>query len=619
MIQTTTKEYPKTWLIFLVILLVGTFLRLYRLDSYSIFFDEKSTMVVSQGIVLEGANQKKVFSTRTLSVPEFWKAPVLNYQPKKILRSFTYQETFKQRSFTPQEFWETKSIEDYYEAMNRSDIGNSPFYYLLLHGWMDIFGLSDFSARSFSVLFSVLIIGMTFLFGRRFFSANTGLIASGIVAIEPFFIAYSHQARNYSLTFFLTLLATYLFLQIIENNAGRKKTVYLYFGYILVAGLSLLSHFLTISVLLAHAVYALCFLRTIKGWIRMAVSAVLALSGLAWWLLFGGGQYTLYTLNYQTNLYKWVAETRPYDNPYGIILPATVKNVFNKALPIFSDLIIFTNGLTDGLAGRKNVIIAIATGLILILWFRFRDKINTPEWLGKRLPYILVIFTSLFYTNHKAQFCILSVSIFALSFIPDIHKNASPVQRKRLWLLYIMALVPTFFLIFMAFRGGHTYGLTQRYSGFSFPYVIIILGLLLQYFTKLQSEFRLIIFVFLALQFYYVGLRLQEFYEDRSVKYGYFANPRDSNPYYAAAQKIKEVYQKGDTIFYPAPIYPILSEMDRTYLPYSIRDAQLTNLYFPKNSDYVQMMDTTQTDRILIKRNIQKDTLEIISLKGQQY
>ena len=619
MIQKLKKESSLTWLILLLVIVIGASLRIYRLDSYSIFFDEKSTMVVSQGVVLEGANQQEVFSDKSLTSSAFWKTPALDYKPRVILRSFTYNETFKARPFTPKEFWAPKSIADYYEAMNRSDIGNSPFYYLLLHGWMEIFGLSDFSARFFSVIFSVLIIGLTFVFGRRFFSANTGLIAAAIVAIEPFFIAYSHQARNYSLTFFLTLLATYFFLQIIENKADKKKTLYLYIGYVLAAGLGLLSHFLTISVLLAHAIYALCFLRTIQGWIRMAISAVFALSGLAWWLTLGGGQYTLYTLNYQTNLYKWVAETTPYNNPYGTVLPATFQNIFAKALPIFSDLVIFTNGLTDVLIGKKNIIIAIFIGLVLIFWFRFKDRIAAPLWLTQRLPYLLVIISSFFYTNHKAQFCILSVSIFALSFLPDVHKNASPVQRKRLWLLYIMALVPTLFLIVMAIKGGHTYGLTQRYSGFSFPYVIVILALLLQYFTTLQSEFRLLLFVFLALQLYYVGLRLQEFYADKSAKYGYFVNPRKPNPYYKAAQTIKETYQKGDTILYPAPRYPVLSEMDRTFLPYSIREAQITNLYLPRDADYVQKMDTTQTDRILLKRSIQKDTIEIISLKDQQY
>jgi uncharacterized membrane protein len=619
MVHTTKKVSWKSWLIFAVIILAGSALRLHRLDSYGVFFDEKSTLVVSQGIVLEGANQKEVFTNRILSVPPFWKTPEFNYQPLKVLRSFTYQEVYQARSFTPREFWSPKSIHDYYEAMTRSDIGNSPFYYLLLHNWMEVFGMSDFSIRLFSVLFSVLIIGLTFLFARRFFSVETGLISAAIVAVEPFFIAYSHQARNYSLTFFLTLLATYYFLQIIENKAGRRKTLWLYAGYVLAAGLSVLCHFLAISVLLAHAVYALFFLRSVKGWIRMAAAAVAALSGVTWWLIAGGGQYTLYSLAYQADLYKRMADTMPYNNPFGVILPATLGNVFAKSLPIFSDLVIFTNGLTEGLTGKRNVLVAVLTGIILILWFRFKDRIQAPAWLNQRLPYILVLISTLLYSNHKAQFAILSVSIFALSFIPDIHIKANEVQRKRLCLLYIMALVPTLFLIAMAFKAGHTNGLTQRYSGFSFPYVIIIMAMLLQYFTTLQAEFRLVLFVFLALQLYYVGLRLQEIYQDRSVKYSYFAEPRSSNPHYAAAQKIKEVYQKGDTVFYPSTRYPILSEMDRTFVPYSLRDAQLTNLYFSKNADYIQSIDTTQSSTIFIKRNIQNDTLKIMDLQGKQY
>ena len=171
----------------------------------------------------------------------------------------------------------------------------------------------------------------------------------------------------------------------------------------------------------------------------------------------------------------------------------------------------------------------------------------------------------------------------------------------------------------MAIKGGHTNSIQQRYSGFSFPYVIILVSLLLQYISALQSPVKYLIYFFLLIQCYFVAQRLQEFYADRSLKYGGFINPRVPNPYAAAARKIREVYQKGDTIFYPAFKLQILSEMDRTFLPYSLQDAQLTNLYLPKDADYIQIMDTTQVDRILLKRNIKKDTLEIMNLKGLRY
>jgi uncharacterized membrane protein len=613
------KENPRSWLILLLILIVGFTLRVYNLDKFSIFFDEKSTLVISQGIVLEGANQKEVFSKLTLTDSEFWKAPPLDYRPPHVLRSLTYTENYSPRAFTPAEFWSPKTLADYFEANNRSDIGNSPFYYLLLHYWTVLFGLTDFAVRFFSVMFSLGIIVLTYLFGRRFFSDTTGLIAAAIVAIEPFFIAYSQQARNYSLTFFLTLLATYLFLQIIENKSDNRKTFWLYIGYILSAGLGVLSHFLVISVLMAHAIYALLFLRSIKGWVRMVVSAVIALSGVTLWMLFGGGQYTLYTLNYQADLYKRMAETRPYNNPFGTVLPATFENVFHESLPIFTDLVFFTHGMTDALEGKKNILLAFAIGFILIFWSRTKLKAKLPAWLSDYLPYALVIVGLVFYNNHRIQFTILSVSLLALSYIPNVYSKEPSLQKKRMWMLFIMALFPTLFLVIMAFRGGHTHGLTQRYSGFSFPYMIILLSLLLQYFRTLKMEYKVLLYVFLTAQLYFVWLSVKAFYQDKSPKYAHYVPARVPNPYYAAAKKIEAAYQPGDTVFYPAPRYEILSEMDRTFLPYSIQDAQLTNLYFPKDAQYVQVMDTQQVDKIWIKKADGGRAMEIMNLKGLRY
>ena len=61
MVHAYKKESFQSWITLAVILIIGISLRLYHLDSYSIFFDEKSTMVVSQGIVLEELTRKKFF------------------------------------------------------------------------------------------------------------------------------------------------------------------------------------------------------------------------------------------------------------------------------------------------------------------------------------------------------------------------------------------------------------------------------------------------------------------------------------------------------------------------------------------------------------------------------
>ena len=575
----------RSLLILTAILVAGTVLRFYHLDTYSIFFDEKSTMVVSQGIVLEGSNQKDVFT---------------------------------QPSFTPADFWKPKTIEDYYEAMTRSDIGNSPFYYLLLHIWMDVFGLSDFSSRALSAVFSIFIIGLTYIFTRRFFSEKTALISAAIVAIEPFFIAYAHQARNYSLTFFLTLLSTYFFLKIVEDENMGKRDFRNYIGYILSSFLCPLSHFLTVSVFLGHGLYALFFLKA-KNWYKLILAGALAMSGLVWWLMYGGGQWTLYTLDYQAKEYRRMAETMPYNNPYGTILPATPGNVFMKSLPIFGDLLIFMNGLADAVAGKKNLIVSLFTGLVLIAFYHGKLLARYPLRLRSLVLGIVAFTPMLYYSQSKLQLVVLSVSMLLITLLPAVHRKASPQEQKRLWLLYIMGLVPTFFLILFAFKNGHTYGLTQRYSGFSFPYVIILVALLAQYVMRIPADFRALIGVVMAVQLVFVGARLKEYYQDRSPKYGYFAEPRPSNPYYAAAQEIKRLYQPGDTIFYGAPRIVPFNEMGRTFLEHSVQDAQLTNLYLPKDARYIQVLDTIRVNKIILKKAATNTDIELADLTDKRF
>lgn len=545
-LSSSFNSHTQIWL--LLILLLAFALRMYRLDEHGIFFDEKATMLVSQGIVQDGGNQHDVFEKGKLV-------------------------------FTNQEFWHEKQLADYYEAMTRSDIGNSPFYYFLLHQWMNLFGISDFSARSMSVLFSVLTVLMVFVFARYFFKSNPiALTAAALTAIEPFFVAYAQQARNYSLTFFLTLLATYFFLRALEADKQRVSSAKWYIGYGLTAFLGLYSHFLAASVLLAHGVYVLFFVRQWRSWIGVGGAVVFAVAGLAWWLMYGGGQYTLFSLNHQSKVYLECALNRPYNNPYGIILPATLQNVAAKSLPIFTDMWIFTSGV-----GATSM-----SGLYLM------QKIGVFYLIG-----------------------LAGLFLFVLSLAPVVDKS-SVISKTSIWFLLIISIVPTAFLIFNAFRAGHTYGLTQRYSGFSFPYMMMLASIALWRLLAMKHWLKYLIGTIVVLQMLFIANTLRKIYADRSVKYNYRDAPRELNPHYAAAQKAKTLYQAGDTLLIPAPIAKFDNPMDKTYLPYSVVDAQYFNLYLPKEGIFVQKLDTLNVHQILLKKANGK-VVELMNLEGKRY
>ena len=575
-----------------LILLLAFGLRVYHSGTFGLYLDEKYTMVISQGIAMEGANQKDVF-----------------FQPGKPY-------------FTPREFWKEKTFADFIEANIRGDIGNSPVYYGILWVWQQLFGLGDFSVRFLSVLFSTLVVGLIYLFVKRHFrSEKLALLSAFLAAIEPFFVAYSHMARNYSMSFFLTLLVTYLFLLIIEKRYEGRSAGKLYAAYGLTFVLCLLSHYLTLTVFLSHGLYVLLFVRPLKAWIPFALTTAVGIGLVSLWFIFGGGKYTFQTLAYQAQLYRSLAQTAPYTNEFAIILPATLANVTLKSLPIWADMLIIFNGLGQvETLGIRNIALALLLGFgAFLVLRRYLRAENPPLWLAGAFGLLLVAGMPL-YTVPRLQYVVLAaVPSFVYLLVLFLSRHTVKEQRHLLYFTAILATVPTLFLILMAFKNNHTYGLTQRYSGFSFPFSIIFVAMALQPWWKTPTAVRVILGAVLGIQLFFVGNLLLRIYEDRDPKYTYFVNPRGPNPYLQTAEKIKELYTPGDTILYPSIKLNPRDSIEKTHYPYSIMDAQLTNLYLPKNAEYWQRLDTTQTDKIILVKGATGQRMELFDFQGRKH
>lgn len=560
------------------ILLLAWGLRIYRLDTYSLFFDEKSTLLVSQGMALEGATQPGVFS---------------------------------KKYFTPHDFWQPRSTAQYYEAMIRSDIGNAPLYYLLLHYWIELFGKSDAALRMLSVLFSVGTVGLMYVFARRHFLGDRGaLLAALLVAVEPFFIAYSHQARTYSLAFFLTLLATHLFLNL-TGQPGQKPGRGSWLAYGLVAWAVWFSHFLGIIVIGIHGLYLLLFVRNFRLWVAFGLAMLLPLAGMGWWMTAGGGTYTLRTLAYQAQLYKTIANTT--DNVQ--IRPATWPYIWEKLRHLLADQFLVSNGLTLRMTGRRNFFIATLTAVAgMGLWAFFRR--NRPAWLPWAIGGAVVAGLALYTANAPAylewQLCLLLLLTLLIFF----REKPAPAY----FLLLGLTLLPTAFLVLMALRGGHTFGLTQRYAGFSFPAAIILMLLAFRPLSGSGLWLRGLVAVALLGQAIWVADVLREIYADRSLKYTYRSTPRLPNPHYRAALLVEKLYAPGDTVLYPSGLNSDSFGGLDTYtkdLKRSVLDAQLVNVYLPKQARYLQRIDPTEPDKLYLWQKSTGRKRLIADFRGQ--
>ena len=574
--------------VLLLITVLAFGLRTYNLDKHGIFFDEKASVLVSQGMAMEGNTQKNCF-----------------YTPEKT-------------TFTPKEFWTDKSLEDYYDAIRRSDIGNSPFYYVILHNWINIFGISDYSIRFLSVLFSCLTIILLFFFIKEHFkNLSLALLSCFLMAIEPFFIAYSQQARNYSLSFFLTLLATHIFLKIIKNEENGVKKNSLYWFYGILSALCLLSHFLTVTVFMAHGLYVLLFVRKTRPWILLPISLSIGALAFGYWILYGGGNYTFSTLSYQAKIYYKEAHQIP--NPHaGYIDPATLGNVTKKSVPIFTDLFISSNNILSNTVGKKNLILAVLIVLLSVFSLYNYQKTRQKYWIGIILGMNIIGF--LLYSTAKFQYLeLVNCGLLLYLFIEYWRETKDKVQRKQNWFLVILAFLPTLFLVLMTFKNGHTFGLSQRYSGFSFPYSIIIVSYSLLQANITSKPLNYVIWTIFGIQLLFVGMTIKTVLNDESFKYNYRDKARSENPYPLIANKLEKLYQSGDTIVYPSYVKTFYeADIYTKNIKRSVLDAQYVNLYFPKDAEFVQTIDAREPNKVILKKK-DGQKLEIFDLKGDLF
>jgi len=86
-----------------------------------------------------------------------------------------------------------------------------PAYLLLMRYWVHVFGDSVYSVRFPSVIFGLLSVYMAYRVGGSFFSGETGVLASAIMAVSLIHVRYSQDARMYPLLVLLTLLSMYFF------------------------------------------------------------------------------------------------------------------------------------------------------------------------------------------------------------------------------------------------------------------------------------------------------------------------------------------------------------------------------------------------------------------------
>ncbi len=100
--------------------------------------------------------------------------------------------------------------------------GHPPLYYLLLKGWIALFGTSETAVRLLSAISGTAAVGIAFALFRALHGRLAGLAAALLLALSFHHIVFSQEARSYALFGSLALVSAHtLWRAISEGGRGR--------------------------------------------------------------------------------------------------------------------------------------------------------------------------------------------------------------------------------------------------------------------------------------------------------------------------------------------------------------------------------------------------------------
>ena len=144
---------------------------------------------------------------------------------------------------------------DILEALRHD--GAPPLFYVLLHGWMKVFGAGELSVRFLPGLFSVAALPLAWLAGRRLGGTQVAWATVVLLASSPFAVRYATEARMYSLVTLLVLLGYLAARELLERPTSVRAAA----GLGLVTAALLLTHYWSMYLLLVVGMVLLAVAR----------------------------------------------------------------------------------------------------------------------------------------------------------------------------------------------------------------------------------------------------------------------------------------------------------------------------------------------------------------------
>lgn len=156
-----------------------------------------------------------------------------------------------------------------------------PLYFYVIHFMFKIFGYTPVVARLFSVVIGIYGIYAIFQLGKEMFSPKVGLIAAMLLTLSSYHIYYSQEARPYAMLCLFTTLSFLYLVRYLKLPTRRNAILYGVFTALMLYG-----HFFSLFAVLGQMAILLFFAVIAKPENRKSFLINSAIAGLVTLVLF---------------------------------------------------------------------------------------------------------------------------------------------------------------------------------------------------------------------------------------------------------------------------------------------------------------------------------------------
>jgi mannosyltransferase len=176
-----------------------------------------------------------------------------------------------------QSFWQDEALTAYEAHLPFGAMINTvthvettpPLYFVLVWCWAHVFGTGEIALRSISTIAGIALVPITYIAGRELVSRWAGVIAGAFVALNPFLIWFSQEARSYMLLAALTGASFMWFVRALHDPSRRKIA-----WWTGCSALALMTHFFASFLVAPEALWLLWRVRQRIVWMAVAAVAV---------------------------------------------------------------------------------------------------------------------------------------------------------------------------------------------------------------------------------------------------------------------------------------------------------------------------------------------------------